>query len=127
MPNDADWLGNIAKTVGGSLGVKVGPGVLLVVGWVMAIGLAAAATAAWALQSNPWLAFGAAFLILAVAFYFSERAFRYAEKHPIPALMGGAELLKVIEHQIGAKDSSIVQTDGATPQIGVQNDKSVEP
>lgn len=108
----------LVKTVSGSLGLKIGPGVLVVVGWVIAIGLAATAAAVWALQANPWLALAAAILILTVAAYFAERAFRYAEKNPIPALMGGAELLKVIEHQIGAKDKSIVSPD-TTVQAGL--------
>jgi hypothetical protein len=59
----------------------------------------------------------AAVLILLAAIYFSERAFRYAQRDPLSALLGGAQYLKAIEHQWAASDKSIV-VESETPQIG---------
>ena len=115
------WSDSIVKIVGSSLGIKVGPGVLLVVGWVAVAAFVATGVAVWALHESPGLAIAVAVLIIVAAFYVIERSFRYAEKHPIPALMGGAELLKVIEQQIGAKDKSIISEGVA--QSGVQIDQ----
>jgi hypothetical protein len=112
-----NWPEILSNVVGGNFGVKVGPGVLVVVGWVAAAGLIATGAAVWALQSQPWAALCAAVLVLLVCAYFCERAFRYAEKHPIPALMGGAELLKVIEHQMAASDKAL-PTDNDEQLIG---------
>ena len=63
--------------------------------------------ALWALQSNPGLAVAAAVLILLAAIYFSERAFRYAQRDPLSALLGGAQYLKAIADELGLERSSV--------------------
>jgi hypothetical protein len=115
-----NWSAILPHVMGGDFGVKMGPGVLTIVGRVAMAAFGACALTGWALRANPYLAGAAILLIIGLALYVCERCIRYAEKHPIPALMGGAELLKVIEHQMAARDKAIVGDD--SPQIGGAKD-----
>jgi len=117
MADSPGWADLIPKALKGEFGIKFGPGVLPIIGGVAAIAAAAACGSAWALRENPVAAVVTAILILALAIYFVERATRYAEKNPLPALMSGAQLLKVYEHQMGAANKAIVE-ESAEPQLG---------
>jgi hypothetical protein len=61
----------------------------------------------WSLRGEAILATGALGLGLAFLAYVTERAFRYAEKNPIPALLGGAQLLELLKDS-SAKDKTII-------------------
>jgi hypothetical protein len=70
----------------------------------------------YALSSNPLysllaLAIGIAFLV-----YANERAFRYAIKYPLPALLSGGEIFQLIRDQTAAKDPTIIVD--AKPEVG---------
>ncbi len=82
-----DKLQDIFEALGrGVAGVKLGPGVLRTIVPIIAVGLVALAGVVYALASNVWA--GLIAFIIGIIFlgYAVERAFRYAEKNPIPAL-----------------------------------------
>ena len=115
---DNSWLANMvaAATRGAIQGFKFGPGVLATIVPINLIGIPALAAMVWALRGEPYLAIAClvfGFLFLA---YVTERSFRYAEKNPIPALFGGAEILQLLRDQTAAKDRTLV-TDEA-PIVG---------
>jgi hypothetical protein len=107
----------IPKALKGEFGIRFGPGVLPIVGTVAAVGAVMAGFAAWALHEYPYAAVTTAIVILLLAVYFVERATRYSERNPLPALMSGAQLLKVYEHQMGAANKAIV-SESDIPQVG---------
>jgi len=100
----------------GMSGLKLGPGVLRSIIPIVSVGIVAVAAVGYALSNNPYVALAAFFLGLLFLAYVVERSFRYAEKNPLPALLGGAELLQFFRDQRGASDKSIV-VDSA-PEIG---------
>jgi hypothetical protein len=53
-----------------------------------------------------------------------ERAFRYAENYPIPALLGGAELLAYFRDQTAAREPNIVKDQ--LPVIGASDPTLIE-
>lgn len=110
-----DWA-QLATIFRSTTGIKLGPGVLSTIGMVAVVAFLALAVIAWALSGVPWLAVIALFLVGGIAVYAIERAFRYAERNPLTALMGGGELLKLIEHQLAAKDKTLVGDE--TPVVG---------
>jgi hypothetical protein len=61
-------------------------------------------------------------LVLGLLFlgYVVERAFRYAEKNPLPALLGGAELLELFRDQRAAKNEALV-INNEEPVLGASN------
>jgi hypothetical protein len=114
------WEGKLQETLAaitrGIANVKLGPGVLATIIPINTVGLIAVAALVYALSSNPLyaligLVFGLAFLV-----YANERAFRYAIKNPIPALLSGGEILQLIRHQTAARDKSIVVE--GKPEVG---------
>lgn len=108
-----------AVTHGAFRGMRVGPGVLRTITPQNMVGLVVILGIVFLLRSNDLLAGGIAVLVLGYMVYSSERAFRYAEKHPLPALLGGTELFQLVRDQLGAKDKSIIsETD---PVIGASN------
>lgn len=109
-----DWASIIANMAGGNLGIKAGPGVLPIIGAIWVAGLVAVGVSVWSLQSHPELAVAIALLILLALGYVTERLMRYVVDNPIPALMGGAQLLKFLERQLGAGNKSIVHDTKAT-------------
>jgi hypothetical protein len=100
----------------GVMGVKLGPGVLATIIPIATIGLVALALVGWALSAHPTAALIGIVLILAFLVYACERAFRYAEKNPLPALLGGAEYFQLLRDQMSARDSGIVVD--AKPVLG---------
>ena len=78
--------GAFAAITRGMAGVKLGPGVLGTIVPINTIGLVAIAAIAYALSANPLYALIGLGLGLAFLAYANDRAFRYAEKNPIPAL-----------------------------------------
>jgi hypothetical protein len=98
----------IAAVTRGVLGVKLGPGVLATIIPINTIGLVALAALVWALAANPTIALIALLAGLAFLVYANERAFRYAQANPIPALLGGGELVQLFRDQMSAKDKAIV-------------------
>jgi hypothetical protein len=106
----------LAAMVRGASGVKLGPGVLRSIIPIVSIGIVALAGVAYSLASNPPIALAAfAFGLLFLAFVV-YRSFDYAEKNPIPAIFGGAEILQLFREQAAARDKSIVVQ--ADPVIG---------
>lgn len=114
MATDQSRIEAIAHGIlrGAIRGIRLGPGVLGTVAPVGIAGFIAIAAMVWALRENVSIAVGSAFLGFIFLGYFVERAFRYAEKNPIPALLGGSDLSQLIRDQMGAKDKSII-TDAA--------------
>lgn len=88
--------------------IKLGPGVLRTIIPINIVGIPAVVAMGWALRSDP--IFAAIVFIAGLAFlgWLSDRAFRYAEGHPIPALMSGTQILQLLQDQISAKDKSII-------------------
>ena len=100
-----------AAVTRGMAAAKLGPGVLGTIVPINTVGMVALAALVYALSANPLyaligLALGLAFLACA-----NERAFRYAEKNPVPALLSGTELLQLFREQRGASDKSIIAED----------------
>jgi hypothetical protein len=113
-----DWLS------GGKLkALKLGPGAIGNLAVVAVALFAAAALMVWSLRSEPSLAVGALAVVLSVGIYFIERAFRFAEKNPAAALMGGSTYYHYLKDQ-SAKDKAIIidndQIVGAGPAKGIQ-------
>ena len=92
-------------------GFKFGPGVLATVVPVILMGLPVLGAVVWALKGEPYLALAALVFGLLFLAYVFERSFRYAEKNPIPALLGGGELFQLLRDQSSAKDMSIINDD----------------
>lgn len=111
----AEFIATLARS---ALGIKVGPGVLGIVTPVNIVGLIAIAVFSYSLSAHPVYALCAAGLVIAYLVYANERAFRYAEKNPIPALLGGSELLQLFRDQASAKDKSIVVDQVARVESG---------
>jgi hypothetical protein len=101
---------------GGLGGFKLGPGTLGNLAMVAVSVFLCAAVALWALGNNPVLAIAALVFIFAFAYWFLERSYKFAEKHPAAALMGGAEYFHYLRDQSSAKDRSIVLD--ASPIVG---------
>jgi hypothetical protein len=100
-----------AAIMRGMAGLKLGPGVLRTIIPIVSFGFIALAAIAWALASNPLMALVAVALGLGVIVYVVERSFRYAETNPLPALLGGSELLQLFRDQIAARDRTLVVND----------------
>jgi|SRR4029077_20432989 len=97
-----------AAVTRGMAAAKLGPGVLGTIVPINTIGLVALAALVYALSANPLYALIGLALGLAFLAYANERAFRYAEKNPVPALLSGTELLQLFREQRGASDKSII-------------------
>lgn len=107
--DQGSWIERLlAGTLGaGARGFKFGPGVLATIVPINLVGLPALALIVWSLRAEPALAIAAMIAGLLFLAYVTERAFRYAEKNPIPALLGGAQLLDLLR-DVSAKDKSII-------------------
>ena len=77
----------------GMSSVKLGPGVLGTIVPINTVGLVALMALVWALRTDPLYALIAFIVGLLFLVYANERAFRYAIKNPIPALLSGGEIL----------------------------------
>jgi hypothetical protein len=106
-----------AVTHGALRAIKWGPGVLGTQAPLNLGGLFACALLAFALSSTPYVAAGMIALVVLYLFYANERAFRYAQKDPISALLGGSQLVQMLKHQAGAKDKNII-SEQETPIVG---------
>jgi hypothetical protein len=110
----------IAAVTRGMSGVKLGPGVLGTIIPINTVGLVVLAAFVWALSSTPLYALIALVLGLAFLVYANERAFRYAIKNPIPALLSGGEILQLYRDQVAARDSSLVVKSDPTVGAGAK-------
>ena len=126
---DQSWIERqLAGALGaGARGFKFGPGVLATIVPINLVGLPALALVVWSLRGDATLATVAlAFGLLFLA-YVTERAFRYAEKNPIPALLGGTQLLELLK-DTAAKDKTIIidsaPVEGAGHSV-IEGDRSV--
>lgn len=63
-----------------------------------------AAVAAWALRAAPGLALAGMGLFISYGVFALVGIWRFADKHPDLALLGGAELLKLRQMEMGAKE-----------------------
>jgi len=91
----------------GFRGFRLGPGTVGNIATVSAVVVASCAVIGWALSREPMLAFATVGIVLIFGAYVAERGFRFAEKHPAEALMGGSEYFHYLRDQT-AKDRSIV-------------------
>jgi len=107
-----------AVTRGAMRGVRLGPGVLGTVTPLNMVGLIVLLGVVYLLSGQPLLAVGLVVLIVAYLIYSSERAYRYAEKNPLPALLGGTELVQLYRDQMAAKNKSIVISPDEPPIAG---------
>jgi hypothetical protein len=98
----------LARLLRAGSGIKLGPGVLGTIHPVNIVGFLAIAVLGWALSGIPLLAGGVVLVGFVFMLYLNERSFRYAEDHPIPAIMSGTEVYNLIRDQISAKDKSII-------------------
>ena|SRR5437764_11079768 len=98
---------------------RLGPGVLGTIVPINTIGLVALAALVYALAGNPLYALIGLALGLAFLAYANERAFRYAEKNPVPALLSGTQLLQLFRDQRGASDKSVIVEGDPIPGAGV--------
>lgn len=89
------------------LGIKFGPGVLGSIVPINTVGVIALCAITWSLSHQPYLAVAVDAGILIFLVYVNERAFRYAQKDPVTALLSGSELFQLLKDQ-SAKDKSIV-------------------
>lgn len=111
----------LAAVTRGMAAAKLGPGVLGTIVPINTVGLVALAALVYALSANPLYALIGLALGLAFLAYANERAFRYAEKNPVPALLSGTELLQLYREQRSAGDKSIISDlspiAGASPNV----------
>jgi hypothetical protein len=112
-----------AFTRGALRGIRLGPGVLGTLSPVNIVGLLAALGLGIAFRDLPLAALLIVVLVIAYLVYSSERAYRYAEKNPLPALLGGSELLQLFRDQMSARDKSIVSDD---PPVVASTTKLIE-
>lgn len=115
----------LAAMVRGASGVKLGPGVLRTIIPIVSVGIVALAGVAYALASNPPIALAAFALGLLFLAFVVYRSFDYAEKNPIPAIFGGAEILQLIRDQASARDKSLVEPT-EPPVIGSSASAAIE-
>jgi hypothetical protein len=98
----------VAAIMRGAAGVKLGPGVLRTIIPIVGIGVVAIAGVTYALAGNPLIALAAFVIGILFLAYVVERSFRYAENNPLPALLGGGELLQLFRDQRSARDKNVV-------------------
>lgn len=83
--------------------VKLGGGVVAFTAGVAIAFFAVVGGVSWALSASPGYALGIAAISAAVAVYFLTGTWRFADKHPDQAALGGASWLKLREFQFAAK------------------------
>jgi hypothetical protein len=109
MPEEG-WGEVLANFLRDVLRIKLGPGVLgtivpiNLVGLLVTLGIGGA----FLYWGQPLFAFIGAGCILAFLIYVNERAFRYAERNPVAALMSGAQMGRLLRDQMSAKDRSLI-------------------
>jgi len=99
-----------------NFGARLGPGVFTTIASTTVAGFVAISLVAWALSAVPWLALIAIFGVGLLLYYLIERTYKYAEEHPVPALLSGGEVAKLSERQMSASDRSTVSDEA--PQVG---------
>ncbi|HEY2034682.1 MAG TPA: hypothetical protein VGH02_13440 [Rhizomicrobium sp.] len=97
--------------------IKLGLGVLATTAIQNIAGLVVIGLIAIFLRGMPLYALIGIAIVLCYMIYSSERSYRYAEKNPIPALLGGGALLQYLQSQAGAKDPKTIRGD-STPVAG---------
>jgi hypothetical protein len=97
-------------------GARLGPGVLGNTATVNIIGLLVLLGLIVALREQVIAAALAGVVVVGYLIYSSERAYRYAQRDPISALLGGTELYQLVRDQMSAKNKDIVSDE--TPVIG---------
>jgi hypothetical protein len=114
------WLERTVSSAmrGAFQGFRFGPGVLATIVPVILVGLPVLGAVVWSLRGEPYLATAALAFGLIFLAYVIERSFRYAEKNPIPALLGGGELFQLLRDQTAAKDGSIINDSPPIPGAG---------
>lgn len=101
----------IAKILLGVVSAKFGPGALGRIGTIAIAAFVVLAVLAIVFAFiNVYLAGAIAVLDAMLAFWVTEKAFRYAERHPELAAMDGTQVSKLMTHQ-----ASMRQLDGLAP------------
>src|SRR4051812_15157964 len=101
MTDGHDQLSGLEKLLRGAgfRGFRMGPGTVGNLAIVAVGTVIACAIVGWALSREPLVAFFAIAAILVFGVYFAERCFRFAERHPAEALMGGSEYFHYLRDQ----------------------------
>lgn len=76
--------------------------------FIVCASVVGAALAAWALKAAPGLALAGMMLIIGLAVFALIWNSRFADRHPDLALLGGAELLKLRQMEMGAKEMPVL-------------------
>lgn len=100
--------------------VQLGPGVVANTTTALVASVIATAAEAYFLREQPAVMFGAMAMTLILTLVYLVGTWRFAERQPDLALMGGAELLQLRRMQMGAKDPQIIDVN-ATPVVGVSS------
>lgn len=108
MPND-DPIQQMLRSTGLD-SVRFASGVVGNSTYVVCACAVAAAVAAWALSPYPWLAVVAMLSLVGLAIFYMQGTWRFADRHPDLALLGGAQLLKLRQMEMGAKEIPMPQT-----------------
>lgn len=106
-----DDLNPVAKVLLGVVSAKFGPGAIGRIGTIAISALVVLALMATIFAFiNIYFAGTIVLITAALAFYFLERSFRYAEAHPELAAMDGAQISRVLTQQ-----ASMRQLEGLPP------------
>ena len=106
-----------AATRGAFPSIRMGPGVLRTITPLNLVGLAVILGVVFLLRSEPILAVGVVVLVILYLIYSNERAYRYAEKNPLPAVLGGTEWFQLFRDQMSAKDKTIIINPEDAPPV----------
>lgn len=122
MPADKiTALGSVLRGLGG-LGdpiraVKLGPSVVAVLATLALFAVLVVGAISWALAATPLVALMMGGVVIVFVLVVIWLLLRFAERNPLVAALGGGQIVKALEMQIGAKDPRII--DGtATPVSG---------
>lgn len=109
MGDAADRLSEILDRHGSDTWrLKLGPGVVGITGTAVIAIMGAVGVAALALRDQPQTLIPAVEIIIGFGFLFLLGSWIFAHFHPDLALLGGADLLKFRQLQLGAQDQSIL-------------------
>jgi len=83
--------------------IRLGAGVVYLTTTAFVAACAAIGGVCWALSRDPWFALGAAAILAVVVIFFFLGTWRFADKHPDQAALGGTYWLRFRELEIEAK------------------------
>lgn len=117
-----DLLRNIGGLGAPFQAVKLGPSVVAVLATLGAFALIAIIGVTFLLSGHPLEAVIADALIITFIFPLIWLLLRFSERHPLIAALGGGQIVRLIEGQMGAKNKAIVIDQ--LPVVGGSKDAS---